>query len=516
LLNIIELYSIVLLVRRNHRYHVPQDVVKGLTTMLHQVSLFVKPNGNLTRVGEHHPVQLLRGMYSQTENFQYAFSLAAVLLHDQELKSLGTSFDESLFWFLGIEGQQEFERLTMKPLPQQSYLAPNRSYAVMRSGWDQESGYCIISNSPFKSKRGQRFKHSDLLSVEVYANGHELLIDAGPYSLQDEDEWNQYFCSLYAHNGITVDRIKHLDFTDRGVHGEFDLWVSNDQFDVLSGYHTGFEELDEPVTHRRSLFYRKPGYWIMCDLLTGEGQHYFDQYFHFSPLRLHVDFANKGVSIKRSDNRRFTLAPIITDDLEVAIFTGGDTPDSGWISDGYKHHVKAPLMKYEKRARVPTSFYTLLYAYNSEQPYQIEGRQLHVFSGEGAPLLSEEVSAVDMTIGQETHQFVLIHKPVQHVRFDQVTFCGQILFLRKMGGRLLEVVLHQTTFLKIGDCVIFQCDIPVDGFSLRMHDDVVHVACSGTYTFRTQLSPLKEMFVNDRKVFLKPEGDMIVITTSRV
>ncbi len=516
LVNIIETYCIVLFIRQIHRFHIPQAVTRALATMLQQMSLFVKPNGKLTRVGEHHPVQLLRGMYSQNEDFQYLFSLAAVLTNDRELKSLGKTFDEPLVWFLGPEGYDAFEQLGVKGVPPKSYLAPNKSYAVMRSGWESENGYCIMSNRSSRTKRGQQLKHSDLLSVEVYANGHELLIDAGPYSLQDTEEWNQYFCSVYAHNGVTVDRIKHLDFADQEVRGEFDCWISTDTFDLISGYHTGFEELEEPVRHRRSIFYWKPGYWIICDLLTGEGRHYFDQYFHFSPLRLQVDFAHKGVNVKLDDNRCFTLVPIVRDELDVMIFTGGDTPDSGWISDGYKHRMQAPFIKYTKQARVPTGFYTLLHAYNAETPYNAEGRQLRVSSEEGTPLLSEEVSAVEVSLPHETHQFILMHRNQQPIQYENVHFSGDMLFVRKSGERILEVLLHKTTFLKIGDCIVFQSETRVEGFCMRILDDVIYVTCAGTYTFRTQLSPIRELLVNDRKVLVKPEGNMAVITTSRV
>ena len=517
LVNSIELYCIVLLIRQSHRFHIPQPVTKGLDTMLRHMSLFVKPNGKLTRVGEHHPVQLLRGMYAQNEDFQYLFSLAAVLANDGGLKRLGKTFDEPLMWFLGPEGTDTFEHLTVMGLPQKSYLAPNKSYAVMRSGWEPDHGYCIISNSSSRTKRGRQLKHSDLLSIEVYANGHELLIDAGPYSLQDDEEWNQYFCSVSAHNSVTVDRIKYFDFTDREVRGEFDLWVSNDTFDVISGYHTGFEELKEPVRHRRSIFYWKPGYWIICDLLTGEGRHYFDQYFHFSPLRLQFDFAHKGVNAKLDDNRCFTMVPIVRDELDVMIFTGGDTPDSGWISDGYKHRIPAPFIKYTKQARVPTGFYTLLHAYNAETPHAIKGRQLRVTSSEGTPLLCEEVSAVEVSLPDETHQFILMHKALQPIEFENVHFHGEMLFVRQSEDHILEAFLHNTTYLKIGKCVVFQCDdTPVEGFCMRIVDDVVHVTCRGTYTFRTQLSPIRELLVNERKVLVKPEGDMVIITTSRV
>ena len=514
LVNAIELYCIVLIVRRNNRYHIPQTVIEGLMTMLEQLSLFVKPNGNLTRIGEYHPIQLLRGMYAQSENFQYLYSMAAVLLKKGEFKSLGKAFEEPLLWFLGLEGYREFEQLEAIPLPQQSYLAPNASYAVMRSGWGEESGYCIIANNPVAPERNHRSKHADLLSVEVYASGHELLMDAGPYSLQDE-EWNRYFCSVPAHNGITVDRITHLNFSDRNIRGEFDQWVSTPAFDFVSGYHTGFEDLEQPVTHRRSIFYRKPNYWIICDLLIGEGQHLFDQFFHFSPLRVNVDFSNKGVNVKIDEHHQFALIPVGSEEMDVMIFKGGDTPDSGWISDGYKHHIEAPFIKYGKRASVPTGFYTLLYAYDPEQSFKITGRQLRV-SSQGTPLLLHEVLALEISFEQETHYFVLLYKDCQDMQFENMTFNGSLLFVRKQGDHILEIILHHATLLKMDECTLFQSDTPVEGFYLRVHGQEVHVSCSGNFTFRTQFPQIEEMFVNERKIFLKREDDTMVVNTSRV
>jgi len=515
LVNSVELYCTVLVVRKNNRYHISHTIIEGLTKMLEQLSIFVKPDGTLARFDEEPPVQLTRGMYAQSKSFRYLFSMAAVLLKKGEFRALGKTFEEPLLWFFGTQGTQDFEKLAVKPLSQRSILVSNSSYAVMRSGWEQDSGYCIISNDASKTKRQYDLKHTDLLSFELFANGNELLTDSGPYSLQETDEWNQYFCSIAAHNSITVDRIKNINFSDRNIRGKFDQWVSTPIFDFLSGYHTGFGDLEEPVTHRRSIFYFKPNYWIISDLLTGEGQHFFDQYFHFPSLRLNVDFVNKGVNIQIDQHRHFTLMPISPEDMDVMIFTGGDSPDSGWISDGYKYKVEAPFIKYGKRARVPVYFHTLLCAYNSEKALNISGRQLHVFS-QDAPLLSDEVSALEISIEYQTHYLVLLHKKRQQIQFDNITFSGKLFFMRKQDGEILELILHDATLLTMGDLVIFQSDTPVEGFTLQVSDDSLHVLCSGSYTFRTQLPQINHVFVNERKAFLKQKDDMTLVSTSRV
>lgn len=515
LVHTVELYCSVLIVRKNNRYHVPHTVIEGLTKMLEHLSLFIKPNGTLARFGDEPPFQLTRGMYAQSESFRYLFSMAAVLLKKGEFKVLGKTFEEPLIWFFGNQGVQEFEKLAAKSLPPQSVLASNSSYGVMRSGWDQDSGYCIISNNAARPKRQDNLKHTDLLSFELFANGNELLTDCGPYSLQESEEWNQYFRSAHAHNSITVDRIKYINFSDQHIESKFDQWVSTPVFDFLSGYHTGFEDLEEPVVHRRSIFYFKPNYWIITDLLTGEGQHFFDQYFHFPPLRLNVDFVNKGVNIQVDQHHHFTLMPIGPDEMDVMIFTGGDTPDSGWLSTGYKHRVEAPFIKYGKRARVPICFHTLLCAYNAEKALSISGRHLRVFSQE-TPLLSDEVSAIELSMQYETHYFVLLYKNRQQIQFENITFSGTLLFMRKQEEEILELILHNATLLTMGDRVIFQSDAPVEGLVLEVSDDSLNVLCSGSHTFRTQLPQIKQVFVNERKAFLKQEDDMLFISTSRI
>ena len=517
LVNVIELYCMVLVVRKNNRYHLPHVIATGLAKMLDQLSLFLKPNGSLAHFGEEQPIQLTRGMYAQSTNFCYLFAMAAILLKKGEFKTLGKRFEEPLLWFFGSQGYQDFGKLETKPFPQQSYIAPNSAYAVMRSGWEPESGYCVVTNNVAETTPDVDLKHTDLLSFELFANENELLVEAGPYSLQKTDDWNQYFRSAYAHNSVTVDRIKYLNFADHTIQSTFDQWVSTPVFDFLSGAHTGFADLEEPVTHRRSFFYLKPHYWIVSDLLTGEGQHFFDQYFHFPPLRINVDFVNKGVNIQVDQSRRFTLMPVSPDEMDVMIFTGGDSPDSGWMSDGYKHRVEAPFIKYGKRTRVPACFHTLLYAYDAETVVPISGRHLHVFA-QGVPLLADDVSAIEIALEHEheTQYFAVLYKAHPQIQFDNLTFSGQLLFMRKSGEDILEIILHNATFLSMEDVVLFQSDTPVEGLTLKISEGILVVLCAGNYTFRMQLPQIQQIFVNERKAFLKYDQEMILVSTSRV
>ncbi len=512
----IELYCLVIAVRTNNRYHIPRWFIEGLTALFERLTLFIKPSGDLCGFGETPPEKLLPGMYTQTANFRYLFAIAALLLKNSTLKTFGSAFEEPLLWFFGKQGFRDFDRMTTTSPGQSSCLIPDSPYALMRSGWGRDSGYCLISTGLDCSHSPHELKHADLLSFELHVNGQDYLIDSGPYSLHPTDEWNQYFRSTQAHNGIAVDRIMHIDFGIKQIESRFDRWISTPAFDLVSGYHTGFEDLEEPILHRRSIFYYKPGYWILCDLLTGEGRHFFDQYFHFPPLRLNVDFTNKRVDIETGRHHHLTLMPINPHEMDVTIFTGGETPDSGWISEGYKKKTEASFIKYGKQAIAPVSFHTLLLAYTQENPLNLSGRCLQASLQNDEPLLSHEVSAVQILAEDETHYFALLYQDYQLIKLDNISFSGTLFFLRTRPETVLEIILHNATLLTMNGKILFQSEKPVEHLTLRLEDDSLYAFCSGNHTFRMQLPHIRQVFVNQRKAFLKHEDDMIFVSTMRV
>ncbi len=514
--NAVECYCLGLMVRANNRYHIPQPVAGGMVKMCERLALFTKPNGNLSRIGETPQKNLFTGMYTRANNLQHHFAMVALLLKNQTIKTFCPSFKESLLWFFGKQGMQNFNNLSETPPARLSSCDPTSPYAIMRSEWDKDSGYCLITTGLDNPDLSQEIKHTDLLSFELYANGQDYLIDSGPYSYHPTDPWNQYFRSAQAHNTITVDRIKSINLQSGHTESVFDQWLSTPTFDFLSGYHTGFEDLDEPIMHRRSIFYYKPNYWILCDLLTGKGQHFFDQYFHFPPFRLNVDFMNKRVDIETKHKHHFMLMPINLSELDVTIFTGGEQPESGWISKGYKKKIAASFIKYGKKAIAPTCFHTLLYAYTDENVLKLSGHPLQVFSQHGAPLLSHEVSAVKIFGDHEMHYFVHLYQEHPHITFNNITFNGSLLFLRTQKGVIMEIILHNATLLVMNEQTLFKSETPVEQLTLRVNDDLLYVLCSGNYTFHMQLPKIQEVFVNNRKAFLKREREMIVVSTLRV
>lgn len=81
------------------------------------------------------------------------------------------------------------------------FVAPKSGYAICRSGWGADADMLMFTSA----YNADYHKHSDEMSVYLYANGHELLCEAGPNGYQYDDPLTKYAFSTHAHNSMAVD-----------------------------------------------------------------------------------------------------------------------------------------------------------------------------------------------------------------------------------------------------------------------------------------------------------------------
>ncbi|MGP4983755.1 heparinase II/III domain-containing protein [Corynebacterium casei] len=94
-----------------------------------------------------------------------------------------------------------------------NYVAEDSGYAIFRTGWSEDSAFAMLS----AAYNNNYHKHSDELSLYVYANGHALLAEAGPNGYQYSDPKTSYAFSSFAHNTLIVDD-KGLPRIDEKAH----------------------------------------------------------------------------------------------------------------------------------------------------------------------------------------------------------------------------------------------------------------------------------------------------------
>jgi hypothetical protein len=209
--------------------------------------------------------------------------------------------------------------------------------------------------------------------------------------------------------------------------------------------------------------------------------------------------------------------PFNAHELDVSIFTGGESPDSGWISKGYKQPVEAPFIRYGKKTSAPGSFHTLIHTYSHDEPRAFSGRVLPV-DADNSSLLSHEVSALEISHEQETHYFALVHDmKYRIVRIeDAIRFSGRLFFLRIEEGRPCELLLFKSSFLEIDGKVLFQSETPVEYLALRFDGEILYADCEENYTFQMEYPEIAQVFVNKRQASLQYEDNVRIISTARI
>ncbi len=173
----------------------------------------------------------------------------------------------------------------------------NSGWAVMRSDWDEE---------PFEQARHLVFKasprgphgHLDQLSMTLYAYGRPLLIDPGRLNYRAE---GRIFRSTPYHNTVTVD-----GGDQRDGDASFERWQSTDTCELAVGSH----KLYPGVTHRRTVLFVKPYFWVVRDDLLSDGDHRFEQRWHFPEGAHPKELDGHTVATQFAQGGNLLLAPV--------------------------------------------------------------------------------------------------------------------------------------------------------------------------------------------------------------
>jgi uncharacterized heparinase superfamily protein len=234
-------------------------------------------------------------------------------------------------------------------------------FYIMRHG----DLYMIVDCVPADPKSPSGHKHNSRLSFELFAGDKSFIIDPGTYIYTADKEMRNLFRSTKYHNTVVVDGEEQNRFDEDQLFTmnldaavRVNRWVSTENYDFLDAEHNGYSRLN--VVHRRLIYFNKEkGYWIIKDMLTGEGgyKHKFELYFHFAPMALKKAKDELVISIETENKTgaNIAIAPLETEGLKLAI-------ENGWVSYSYGQKVEAPIVKYSKTAEVPAEFVTVIAA----------------------------------------------------------------------------------------------------------------------------------------------------------
>jgi len=336
---------------------------------------------------------------------------------------------------------------------------------VMRSGWDRDARYLALDAGPY----GYGHQHEDKLQIDVYAYGRSLVVDPGRYTYAG-GKWRTYFVSTASHSTLLVDgQGQQRHRTPRSLwvtdHPLPNRWLSTADFDFAVGsYEDGYGPNDD-LLHVRKVFFAKPDYWIVHDLLLGRegytGEHAASIQFQFArPGAIHEP-ATHAVRTANED-ANLLVRPAPGPEVAVELHEGEEDPPRGWV--GWSLHQAwkeaATMAVFTQRSPVPLAFDTVLFPYPGSNPPELRVERLPV-TVHGQPVPPAQATALALHGEGWTDVYFCAHQPPQAVVFGDFTTDAEIVYLRGTRGDQPEkIVCVGGSFVRRGQETLATGDAP--------------------------------------------------------
>jgi hypothetical protein len=181
--------------------------------------------------------------------------------------------------------------------------------------------------------------HADALSVEIRHAGVDVLADPGTYCYHGEPDWRAYFRSTLAHNTLQLAGRNQSE-----IGGPF-MWMraadtrvvavseSRDGVEFWCAEHYGYEALDPPAVHRRSVrLDRNARRLELIDEIRTSGGHSIELVFHLGPT-VKVDMTGSVAHLSWSGPGGSASASFaLPESLGWSEHRGEQAPILGWYS----------------------------------------------------------------------------------------------------------------------------------------------------------------------------------------
>ena len=335
-------------------------LMKAFDHMMH----ITMPDGKTPLIGDDDGGRILPLTNVEPDDFRGSLAVASIIFDRGDQKYVSERASEEIFWLCGAEGISYFDaREAVAPEITSDGFADG-GYFVMRDGWDDTDNCMIVDCGPVGSLAGGH-GHADALSIELAMHGRTLLGDSGTYTYHESRELRDYFRSTTAHNTLVIDNVpSSLPGATFGwktqAQTELKTWIQQDRFDLFEGSHNGYERLEQPATHSRSILFLKNDYWIMRDVVETPGDHEYSLNFHFA-FDVKPTIGDGGAWVGDADSRIFTFGD-----------NGAWQQKESWISTNHGNRVNAPFMRFVSKGSGTQEFFTvILPADNRVRPTEV-------------------------------------------------------------------------------------------------------------------------------------------------
>jgi hypothetical protein len=262
----------------------PPEYDRRLEQMLDVLAVLCR-GGPPTRWGDDDGGRIFDPRRNRAEHFSDPLGTGAVLFGRGDFKFLADELREETLWLLGEKGVKEFDRIEAKQPGMSSVALPETGLYVMSC--NERKLQAVIDAGPQGALAGGH-GHADSLSLTLHADERELLGDPGTYEYVGSGTERDQFRGTAAHNTLQLDGRNQSEpngpFAWKSLtKAKAEHWISGQTFDLFVGSHDGYSQPDNTAIHRRWVFFRKPKFLLVRDLMLGIGKHQLDLRWHVAP-----------------------------------------------------------------------------------------------------------------------------------------------------------------------------------------------------------------------------------------
>ncbi|MDE0087406.1 MAG: heparinase II/III family protein [Candidatus Poribacteria bacterium] len=304
-----------------------------------------------------------------------------------------------------------------------SYALPYTGYYIMRDSWKSDAQYLLFDSGPL-GKPG----YEDKLSFVLHAHGRQLIA----HDHRDENNDSSSIASE-RHNVILIDGKRQPP--EPGIVPDPDTrWITTSEFDFVEGWYKTAD-----YYHKRSIFYVKGQYFILHDLILGDGKHSLEQIFHLDICSEQFTAPHIGQAWTReSGNSNIFIGAVDATNLDVKL--NGD------------------LLTYSVQRKLPAVLNVVLFPMKPNVEHYPTINSVSVNTDPDVLATSFTVQSNDVTdiflISDDGFAAMSTSETD-----EKVEFVGEYLFLR--GDKF---VMFNAKYLKIGTKVLAELDEPVEHY----------------------------------------------------
>lgn len=286
-------------------------------------------------------------------DFRPLLQALSLHLHGERLYPAGP-WDEEAAWSVGADALDA--PAAQRDRPSASFGATG--YHVLRG--EDRSSFASFRCGSVRDRFGQ----IDMLHVDLWWRGENVLVDGGTYLYSGPEAWHAHFLGTASHNTVTVDgrdqmlhyrRFKFLYWTRAAL-----LTFRESGGRALAvGEHYGYARHPGGVVHRRSVLRVGDDLWIIVDTLTGEGTH--RARLHWLCGEFPVETTAGGVKL---NTPKGALSLAVYDELGATqlldVVAGQDDPPRGWLSRYFGEKVAVSSVALAREVRLPWTAVTVV------------------------------------------------------------------------------------------------------------------------------------------------------------